>query len=201
MRHIPVMIEVKGSKGDFIKMDENGDIANSDSSGKPNYANIKKYAVNGAVHYACAIINNTESYNEVIAIGINGYNDVSGQMVLELGVYYVSKDNLWFLKIDNYNSLAFLSQDNIDELIQKIDNLSLTAEEIELRTLLWENQIEDSLKELNQEMNDTHNISEDYRVKLISGLIMAGLGVKDKVSPLTISDLKGDKEAVAMMEL
>lgn len=78
-------------------------------------------------------------------------------------------------------------------MIQKIDNLSLTAEEIELRTLLWENQIEDSLKELNQEMNDTHNISEDYRVKLISGLIMAGLGVKDKVSPLTISDLKGDK--------
>ncbi len=194
MRHIPVMIEVKGSKGDFIKMDENGDIANSDSSGKPNYANIKKYAVNGAVHYACAIINNTESYNEVIAIGINGYNDVSGQMVLELGVYYVSKDNLLVpKKIDNYNSLAFLSQDNIDELIQKIDNLSLTAEEIELRTLLWENQIEDSLKELNQEMNDTHNISEDYRVKLISGLIMAGLGVKDKVSPLTISDLKGDK--------
>lgn len=194
MRHIPVMIEVKGSKGDFIKMDENGDIANSDSSGKPNYANIKKYAVNGAVHYACAIINNTESYNEVIAIGINGYNDVSGQMVLELGVYYVSKDNLLVpKKIDNYNSLAFLSQDNIYELIQKIDNLSLTAEEIELRTLLWENQIEDSLKELNQEMNDTHNISEDYRVKLISGLIMAGLGVKDKVSPLTISDLKGDK--------
>lgn len=104
MRHIPVMIEVKGSKGDFIKMDENGDIANSDSSGKPNYANIKKYAVNGAVHYACAIINNTESYNEVIAIGINGYNDVSGQMVLELGVYYVSKDNILDTKkIDNYN--------------------------------------------------------------------------------------------------
>lgn len=193
MRRIPVMIEVKGKQGDLIKTDEQGGIANADAQGKPIYSNIKKYAVNGAVHYADAIINNTDSYNEVIAIGVNGYYDASGKVQLELGVYYVSKDNLLVpKKIGDYINLSFLAPDNIDELVEIIDNLSLTDEEIENRTALWEYHIEDSLKKLNQEMHDTHNISEDYRVKLIAGLIMAGLGVKGKVSPLQITDLKGD---------
>lgn len=193
MRRIPVMIEVKGKQGDLVKYDEQGGIANADAQGKPLYSIIKKYAVNGAVHYADAIINGTDSYNEVIAIGVNGYYDANHKVQIELGVYYVSKDNLLVpKKIGDYTNLSFLSPDNIDELIDIIDDLSLTEEEIENRTALWEYHIEDSLKKLNQEMHDTHNISEDYRVKLISGLIMAGLGVKGKVSPLQVSDLKGD---------
>ena len=45
-------------------------------------------------------------------------------------------------------------------------------------------------------MQDVHSISEDYRVKLISGLIMAGLGVEKNgkciVAPLELADLKGE---------
>ncbi len=55
---------------------------------------------------------------------------------------------------------------------------------------MWEFQIEDNLKELNQEMHDVHQISEDYRVKLIAGLIMAGVGIKNGVAPLAVSDLR-----------
>ena len=192
-RKIPVMIEVKGTLGDFVKTDENGNIAMSDANGKPIWANRKKYAVNGAVHYAEAIIKHSQSYEEVIAIGINGYDDQAGNRTTEYGVYYVSKDNLLIpKKIGNYTSLSFLAAANLPELIERIDTLDLTEEEQERLTKTWEFQIEDNLKELNQEMHDVHQISEDYRVKLIAGLIMAGVGIKNKVAPLEVEDLRGD---------
>lgn len=190
-RRIPVMIEVKGTEGDFIKFDEHGSIAMSDASGKPLFANRKKYAVNGAVHYAEAIIKYSQSYEEVIAIGINGFDNDAGNRTVEYGVYYVSKDNLLVpKKIGDYTSLSFLSTSNLDELVERIDNLELSDAEQEQKTKMWEFQIEDNLKELNQEMHDVHQISEDYRVKLIAGLIMAGVGIKNEVTPLAVSDLK-----------
>ena len=97
MRRIPVMIEVKGRKGDLIKCDKNGDICNLNKDKEPHYGNIAKYAVNGAVHYAHAILNNTESYKEVVAIGVNGYDTSIGR-IYEMGVYYVSKENLFVPK-------------------------------------------------------------------------------------------------------
>lgn len=57
MRRIPVMIEVKGRKGKFVKLTDKGEIANKKSDNTPNYKNIAEYAVNGAVHYAMAILN------------------------------------------------------------------------------------------------------------------------------------------------
>lgn len=196
-RKLPVMIEVKGTKGDFIKLDDKGGIENTKLDGSPDYSNIQKYAVNGAVHYANAILNLTESYKEVIAIGVNGYYDATDNINMEYGVYYVSKDNLLIpKKIDEYTDLSFLSKQNIDKFLETIDNLNLTPEEIENKTKDIENAIENNLKLLNQEMRDVHNISEDYRVKLITGLIMAGLGVEENgvnlVSPLELNDLKGE---------
>lgn len=190
-RKIPVMIEVKGAEGVFVKFDEHGSVAMSDTSGKPIFANRKKYAVNGAVHYAEAIIKHSKSYEEVIAIGINGYDDNAGNRAVEYGVYYVSKDNLLVpKKIGDYTSLSFLSTSNLDELVERIDNLELSDAEQEQKTKMWEFQIEDNLKELNQEMHDVHQISEDYRVKLIAGLIMAGVGIKNEVTPLAVTDLR-----------
>lgn len=196
-RKIPVMIEVKGTKGDLVRFSDSGEIDNKKKDGTPNYNNIKKYAVNGAVHYANAVLEYTDSYAEVIAIGVNGYENSAKDIVTEFGVYYISKDNLMLPKqIGQYGDLSFLSGKNMDALIEKIDSLYLSDEEKENKTKDLENLIEKNLKDLNQEMRDVHNISEDYRVKLISGLIMAGLGVeKDgqcKVAPLEVSDLKGE---------
>lgn len=76
MRKIPVMIEVKGTKRNFIKLNANGEIDNVTKDNKPNYTNINKFAVNGAIHYANAVLDYTSSYDEVIAIGLNGYKTV-----------------------------------------------------------------------------------------------------------------------------
>lgn len=192
-RKIPVMIEVKGTKGDLIKYNELNEIENIKKDGTPHYANIKKYAVNGAIHYANAIIDYTESYSEVIAIGMNGYKDATKDTVTELGIYYVSKDNFSIPKeIGKYSDLSFLSKDNLGKLLEKIDMINLSEEEKEKKTKDFENQIEIKLKALNQKMHDDLKISVGSRVQLVAGLIMAAIGVPNKVSPLDIADLKGN---------
>ena len=114
-RKIPVMIEIKGTKGDFIKTDEKGAVLMSDDSGKPLWTNRNKYAVNGAVHYAEAVIRYSQSYEEAIAIGINGYDDDAGNRMVEYGVYYVSKDNLLVPKKNRriFISLVFSSIESL----------------------------------------------------------------------------------------
>lgn len=192
-RLIPVMIEVKGKKGDFAKLTKDGKkIDNIKKDGEPNYANISKFAVNGAFHYAEAVLKYTESFKECVFVGINGYEENKRQ-IREIGVYCVKKENLYLPKeISKYEDLSFLQEKHIDDFIRKIDSLSLTAEEIEKQKLDLEDEIEKKLKSINQKMHDDLGIVVGARVKLMSGLIMAGLGVPDKVSPLKIEDLKGE---------
>lgn len=191
MRKIPVMIEVKGTKGDLVKYNDEGNIDNLTKDGKPNYNNISKYAVNGAVHYANAILKYTSSYKEVIAIGLNGYYE-GNSIKTEMKTYYISESNYMIPKeIANYEDLSFLFPSMIDELIEKIDNLFLTEKEIEEKSKEYENEIEVRLKKLNQLMQDDLQISVDSRVELVTGMIMAGLGVENRVAPLEITDLKG----------
>ena len=72
---IPVMIEVKGMKDALIKLNEETGLPdNVTKKGEPNFTNIAKYAVNGAVHYANAIVRHT-TYKEVLAIGVNGFEE------------------------------------------------------------------------------------------------------------------------------
>lgn len=192
LRIIPVMIEVKGTKGDFIKADANGNILNTDAKGEPNYTNIARFAVNGAIHYGNAILNYSNSYDEVIAIGVNGY-DTPTKRIYELGVYYVSKSNLFIpKKIGEFSDLSFLTPAHLQILFDKINLLSLSESEIEAKKQDLEDDIERKLKAINQRMKDELEIVVGARVQLITGLVMAGLGVKDKVSPLRISELTGE---------
>ena len=184
LRSIPVMIEVKGKKGALTKLDESGNVENKKKDGSPNYSNIAKYAVNGAIHYANAILNFTESYKEVVAIGVNGYES-NGNFVKEIGVYFVSKDNLFVpKKVSCYSDLSFLLPNNVESFINALDELALSDEELENKKLELEDDIERKLKKLNQKMHDELSIEVGARVKLIAGLAMAGLGVKNKVAPL-----------------
>lgn len=198
-RYMPVMIEVKGSKNALIKLNEQGKPDNEKKDGEPNYQNIAKYAVNGAVHYANAILKYTKSYNEVLAIGINGYENASKQIEHEVSVWYVSKDNLFVPKqVGSYNDLTFLQPQHIAQLFEKIAHIGLTDEEIEKEKAKLEDDIERRLKTLNQRMHDELKIEVNQRVQLVTGLIMAGLGVKEgdvfKVKPLQVEELQGNHD-------
>ncbi len=192
---IPVMIEVKGKKGALIKTADNGGVDNTNKKGEPNYQNIAKYAVNGAVHYANAILDFTDSYKEAVAIGANGYEE-AGKIVYEVDVWYVSKDNLFVPKhVGSYEDLSFLLAENSSDFVKELKSLSLTPEEIEERKLALEDEIERKLKALNQNLHDEKQIVVNNRVQLVAGLIMAGLGAEG-VQPLRVEDLvgKADKE-------
>lgn len=197
---IPVMIEAKGTEGFLVKANETGEpqLKNVVDSGKPDYATINKYALNGAIHYANGVIAGTKSYKSVIAIGLNGWEKPDGTLTTELAVYYVSQD--YFLvpkEIGKYDDLSFLKKEYEAELIEKINNLSLTEQEKEEKTRDIENSIERSLKDLNQKMHDELHISAQMRVFLISGMIIAGLGHHSEdgtcvVAPLDSSELTGE---------
>ena len=191
--YIPVVIEVKGMSRCLEKKNPEHEITNLTKKGEPDYAAIQKYAVNGAVHYAEAIINYTESYDHVVAVGINGYRDDTDQIRMEYGVYYVSRDNMLIpKKIAPYTDLSFLCHDRLERLQQKIEEIFLSEEEKERRAFTLENRIETVLQKLNQKMHDHLNIKAESRVQLVCGMIMAALGVKDRVSPLEIGELKGN---------
>lgn len=197
--YIPVMIEVKGKKGDLVKLNEAGTPDNFKKDGEPNYANIAKYAVNGAVHYANAILKYAPSYKEVIAIGVNGYEERTGEIHHELSVWYISKENLFIPKeVAKYTDLSFLQPQHKAQFFEQLKNIDLTEEEIEQEKLKLEDDIEAKLKDLNQKMHDELQIVVNQRVQLVTGLIMAGLGVQEngvyKVKPLQLEELQGNED-------
>lgn len=192
LRKIPVMIEVKGEKGKLQKL-KAGQVENTTKEGKPNYKNISDYALNGAVHYANAILDYASSYDEVIAIGVNGYEEL--ELKTQYAFYYLNRENLNIpKKIGDFSDLSCFSKDYLDELITKIDNLSLSEKEKESALNELENSIEKELNTLNQFLHDELlNVNPNRRVALLVGMIMAAQGVENKVAPLKLADLRGEE--------
>ncbi|GAA7089104.1 hypothetical protein ID0205_03080 [Helicobacter pylori] len=57
-RRVPILIEYKGLKDKLIKLDKNKLVENFKNH-EPYYKNIREYALNGALHYANAILHHT----------------------------------------------------------------------------------------------------------------------------------------------
>lgn len=192
----PILIEYKGYKDKLIKLDSEGNIANKMANGSPDYKIIKSYAVNGAVHYANAILHYT-SYTDVIAIGVTGYKDDNGKLVCSIGVYYVAKSNFGMgQEVAEYVDLSFLKKEYFDTFIEKVKYLSLTKEEIEKLKERREEEITASLVKLNNDIyKNEDGLGQDERAYLVAASIMATLGdTENKVYPLTKADLKSSDE-------
>ncbi|WP_299327831.1 restriction endonuclease subunit S [uncultured Helicobacter sp.] len=194
-RKIPVMIEVKGTKGRLEKL-KNGAVENTTSKGEPHYKNINDYALNGAVHYANAILDYTHSYDEVIALGINGYEDAS-ELKTQYAFYYLNRKNLSVpKKIGDFSDLSCFSKEHLESFITKLDSLSLDEKERENAIENLESDIESKLNALNQFLHDELlNINPNTRVALLVGMIMAAQGVKGKIAPLRVEELKCEQGA------
>lgn len=192
----PVLIEYKGYKDKLVKFDSDGHIENKTSKNEPNYKNINSYAVNGAVHYANALLHYT-SYSDIIAIGVTGFKNETGKLEHSIGVYYVSKANLGAgQKIDNYSDLSFLKKENFDAFIEKVKNLSLSQEELDRLKEKREQEINVSLIKLNNDIyKNEKGLGENDRVYLVTASIIATIGISGKVKPLEKDELKSSSEA------
>lgn len=192
----PILIEYKGYENRLVKFDNENHVANRNKQGKPDYKNISNYAVNGAVHYANALLHYT-NYENIISIGMTGYRDkVTNELHHKIGVYYVGKSNFGVgQKVDEYTDFSFLSSAHFDTFIKKVHNLSLSAEEKEKIKQRREQEITVSLVKLNNDIySNEKGISESGRVYLVAATIIATLGIKGKVKPLEKSDLKSSEE-------
>ena len=195
-KYYPILIEYKGYKDKLVKLDAEGNVANRNAKNQPDYRNINSYAVNGAVHYSNAVLHYT-SYTDVIAIGVTGYKDASGNLKHSIGVYYVAKSNFGIgQKVDEYTDLSFLKKEHFSAFIEKVKQLSLPQEEIEKLKERREQEITASLVKLNNDIfKSEKGLSENDRVYLVVASIMATLGdVENNVYPLTKADLKSSNE-------
>ena len=191
----PILIEYKGYKDKLVKLDSEGQVENRTAKNDPHFKNINSFAVNGAVHYANALLHHT-SYVNIIAIGMTGYKDENGKIQHQIGVYFVSKSNFGIgQKVGEFPDLSFLKKENFDTFIEQVKTLSLTQEEIDKLKGQREQEINASLVKLNNDIyQNEKGLSESDRVYLVAASIIATLGISGKVAPLEKSDLTSSTE-------
>ena len=193
---IPVLLEYKGPKNKLIKLDKQNLVvlrgANSEFDFK--FA-IPQYAVNGAVYYAMNVVKDTD-YQEALAIGINGYDDATGETIYEISAYILNKkDPELPIKLGDYENLDFLknAEPQKSQLFQKIEDVQTDPHELEQRAIRDDAKIEAVLQELNQKIHDEQQIIPSQRINIVAGALMAAVGVKDDHGDYVVSRLKPDE--------
>ncbi|MCP1660175.1 HsdM family class I SAM-dependent methyltransferase [Neisseria perflava] len=189
------MIEYKGYQDKLVKLDKDGNVENRNAKNEPIFKNINGYAVNGAVHYANALLHHT-AYTDIIAVGVTGHKDEdTGRIHTQIGVYYVSKSNLGAgQEVGIFSDLSFLSPEHFDDFIEQVKALKLTPEELDKIKAKREQEIDISLKKLNNDIyQNEKGLGENDRVYLVAAAIIATIGVAGKVPPLEKSDLKSSE--------
>lgn len=194
-RYYPVLIEYKGYRDKLEKLDTDGNVENRNAKNEPVFKNINGYAVNGAVHYANAVLHHT-SYTDIIAVGMTGYKDEQGEIRHEIGVYYVSKNNLGVgQRVGDFDDFSFLAAEHFEDFISQVEELSLTPEELDRLKEKREKEIDASLTKLNNDIyQNEKGLGENDRVYLVAAAIIATIGIPGKVAPLEKSDLKSSNE-------
>lgn len=197
-RDIPVMIEAKGSKNKLEKLDADNNIELK-SNGKNTHSVVQQYAVNGALHYGLAILDEG-TYNEVIIIGINGWELKDGWISNpELKAYYIAQKNGKVPKEIPSFEFSQMKSENIDSLYHMLDKLLLTDKELERLKRDKEELLEQSIKSIHQRIYDDvaikNLLSTNDKLYFFCGLIMAGL-TTEGVKPLEVTDFYSNDDEI-----
>lgn len=179
---IPIVIESKlGSK----KL-----LALKDNTINFSQNNVASYALNGALHYARAIIS-SEKYKEAIAIAVAG--DCSDEV--KIAVYYVFGSSSLAYKDTKIHSLDFLQSQASFEAFYH--NSTLTESDKHQLLQSGKALLNEHSKKLNKLMHN-HNITAPQRVLYVSGMILAMQKTYNKdlnalINGLSIDDLQGNQ--------
>lgn len=196
-RDIPVMIEVKGTKGRLERLDRDGDIELRSAGKNPNRA-VESYAVNGALHYGLAVLNEG-TYSEVIIVGVNGSTLTGDGRVAdpEMKAYYVCERNGRVPKVINGFGLVQAKTSNLDDLYAQLDRLTATDAELEAVKRDREERLEEAVKGIHQRIYEDADVKNllgtNAKLFLFCGLVMAGLPTPG-IRPLTASDLASNDD-------
>ena len=194
-RCIPVMIEIKGTKGKLKKTDKTGGISKDIDS-------VVNYAVNGAAHYGEIILKNS-GLQEIIIVGINGIEE-NGIIKGECEGYYLSRHNYMEPKIIDkitFDDFSLFKDENLDKLFDICKKCNMTEDAIEFLIKEKERYLEEHIKKIHQDLYDNVQLqtalTTNSKLYLFCGLIMAGLSIKGS-SDLEPDDLKSfDNETLS----
>lgn len=193
-KHYPVLIEYKWHQDKLEKLDEWWNIENKNKNGEIS-RNVKQYAVNGAVHYANAILHYT-NYDKIIAIWVTWYIDGLGELKYSIWVYLVSKDNFWiWQKVGEYIDLSFLKKENFDNFVSEMEQLNFDDAKKEFIKKQKEEEIKTHLSEINNHIfENEYGVSEKERLFLVVATIIATLWIENIIPPLNKDELFSSTE-------
>lgn len=121
---------------------------------------VPKYAVNGAIHYAKHIINNTDTVNKVFAIGASGNGHSN-----KISIYFVDENNYKF--ISDINNLNDLKEDNIEEFYRVSVLGELPKEERELK------EVNKIAADLHEDLRNYGSLEGEKKASVVSAILLA----------------------------
>ncbi|WP_300558441.1 N-6 DNA methylase [Companilactobacillus sp.] len=168
-----VIIEDKYDESKLINQ-ENGELA-MDHDSKVNYA------VNGAIHYAQYIVEHSDIYKRVFAIGFAGdaeHNEIQG--------YYVEPDKL--ISLPDLQGFDVFTPDNIEDFykVNILGELSKTDEEIRSLDIVASN--------LHEDLRNYGGLEGERKATIISAILLALQSEELSLDDLRGSNSRGAKD-------
>ncbi|ERH51137.1 SAM-dependent methyltransferase [Bacillus velezensis] len=120
----------------------------------------RDYAVNGAIHYAKHVIEKTNSYKEVIAIGIAG-----DSLNYEIHPYFVSETEVKALP--DMKSLEDISPENVEEFFNVAVKGELPKEERELR------EVNKIAADMHEDLRNYGQLEGEKKATVVSAILLA----------------------------
>lgn len=121
---------------------------------------VPKYAVNGAIHYAKHIINNTDIVSKAFAIGASGNGHSN-----KISIYFVDENNYKF--ISDINNLNDLKEDNIEEFYRVSVLGELPKEERELK------EVNKIAADLHEDLRNYGSLEGEKKASVVSAILLA----------------------------
>ncbi|MEB8094100.1 SAM-dependent methyltransferase [Staphylococcus caprae] len=121
---------------------------------------VPKYAVNGAIHYAKHIINNTDIVSKAFAIGASGNGHSN-----KISIYYVDENEYKF--ISELNNLNELKEENIEEFYQVSVLGELPKEERELK------EVNKIAADLHEDLRNYGSLEGEKKASVVSAILLA----------------------------
>lgn len=121
---------------------------------------VPKYAVNGAIHYAKHIINNTDIVSKAFAIGASGNGHSN-----KISIYFVDENEYKF--ISDVNNLNDLKEENIEEFYRVSVLGELPKEERELKVV---NKI---AADLHEDLRNYGSLEGEKKASVVSAILLA----------------------------
>lgn len=149
----------------FVVVEDKNDInlhiySNDDNVTLDNPEIVPKYAVNGAIHYARHIIENTDIIDKAFAIGASGNGHSN-----KISIYYVDEKEYKF--ISDINNLNDLKEENIEEFYRVSVLGELPKEERELK------EVNKIAADLHEDLRNYGSLEGEKKASVVSAILLA----------------------------